>query len=81
MLEVIKFIFKTIADFINMLFTIDIGFTNLGTMLCIIYIFLPLLLIIINFFKRQIFDELDDLHDTRYKKEKFTIYQGKHEKR
>lgn len=78
MLECLKFIFSCIIEFISMLFTIDLGFTNLGALMCIVYIFLPVVLIIINFFKKQFIDEFDDYYDTRYEK---NSYKGKHEKR
>lgn len=51
MLEIIRFILKCIADTINMLFTIDLGFTTLGGLLCIIAFFLPLVATIINLLK------------------------------
>lgn len=51
MLEVIRFILKCIADTINMLFTIDLGFTSLGGLLCIIAFFLPLVVAIVNILK------------------------------
>ena len=63
MLEVLKFIFKCVIEFISMLFTIDLGFTNLGALMCIVYIFLPVVLFIINFIKGQVLDELDDRYD------------------
>ena len=54
MLDVIKFIFQIIAMFINMLFSINIGFTSLGTFMCIIVFVLPLIIYIINMFKAKI---------------------------
>ena len=77
MLECLKFIFNCVIEFISMLFTIDIGFTNLGSLMCIVYIFLPVVLIIINFIKKQMIDGLDDRYDVRDKKKS---YKGKHEK-
>ena len=77
MLDVLKFIFSQILEFIKMLFSIDVGFTNLGALMCIVYIFLPSVLIIVNFFKRQFIDEFDDWYDNRNVKK----YRGKHEKR
>ena len=61
MLEVIKFLLNVTIEFISMLFTIDLGFTNLGTLMCIIYIFLPVMLFIVNFIKIQVLDEFDAL--------------------
>lgn len=58
MFECIKFIFKIITDFIKMLFTIDIGNNiSLGLFMCIIFIFLPTLLSLFNFFKNS--DDLE----------------------
>lgn len=51
MLDVIKFILKTIADFINMLFEIDLGFTSLGALMCLITFFLPIILLFVNMLK------------------------------
>lgn len=54
MFECIKFIFKIIADFIHMLFTIDIGNNmSLGMLVCIISIFFPAVLSVFNFFKNS----------------------------
>jgi len=88
-LEVLKFIFKLMIEFIKMLFTIDVGFTNLGTLMCIVYIFLPVVLIIINFLKVQLIDEFDDAYDFRIRRDRYygvsdsakRRYVGKHEKR
>ena len=63
MLECLKFVFNCIIEFLSMLFTIDVGFTNLGALMCIVYIFLPVVLIIINFIKKQMIDEFDERYD------------------
>ena len=87
MLEALKFVFNLIIQFIKMLFTIDVGFTNLGTLMCIVYIFLPVILLIINFLKRQLIDELDDSYDIKHRRynigyaSKKRNYIGKHEKK
>lgn len=87
MLEVLKFIFNLIIQFIKMLFTIDVGFTNLGTLMCIVYLFLPVILTIINFLKRQLIDEFDDSYDIKHRNynvaytSKKRRYIGKHEKK
>lgn len=57
MLEVLRLILKTIADFIAMLFTIDLGFASLGSLLCIIAFFFPLVLFVINFLKIRMRDD------------------------
>lgn len=63
MLDTLKFIFNCVLEFISMLFTIDVGFTNLGALMCIVYIFLPVMLVIINFIKKQVIEEIDDRYD------------------
>lgn len=59
MFEVLKFIFKCVAQFISMLFTIDIGGMSLGLFMGIIFIFLPIMLTFLNFLKEG--DGLDIL--------------------
>lgn len=54
MLDTLKFIFRMLVQFISMLFEIDLGFTNLGALLCIIVFFFPLLLSIINILKYKV---------------------------
>ena len=64
MLQVIRFLLHTIIDFIRMLFTIDIGNNmSLGLIMCIVFIFLPMMLRIIGFLKRDAIEELDDRFD------------------
>lgn len=63
MLDTLKFFFKYTLDFISMLFTIDVGFTSLGVLMCIVYIFLPVILAIVNFLKSQVIDELNERYD------------------
>ena len=73
MLQVLRFLLKITADFLNMLFTIDVGDgMNLGLVLCIVFIFLPLVLSVVNFLKGTLIDELDDGYDftTRNKDKK-----------
>lgn len=58
MFECIKFIFKIMTDFMKMLFSIDIGNNmTLGMLMCIIFIFLPAILSVINFLKHA--DDLE----------------------
>ena len=54
MLEVLKFIFRCIARLLSMLFNIDLGFTNLGVLLCVIVFFFPLVLGVINILKYKV---------------------------
>ena len=73
MIEVLKFILKFVADFIKMLFTIDVGSgLSLGLVMCVVFIFLPLVLVVINFLKITLIDEADEAFDfkNRNKKEK-----------
>lgn len=63
MFECLKFIFGLVVDFIKMLFKIDVGFTSLGTVMCITYIFLPMILTIVNFLKVKFIEELDERYD------------------
>lgn len=52
MFTVLKFIFKCIADFITMLFTIEVSEDlSLGLLISIIFIFLPTTLLVVNFLK------------------------------
>lgn len=51
MLECLKFIFKLILEFLYMLFDIDIGFTSLGTLMCVSFIFLPMIISFLDFLK------------------------------
>lgn len=66
MLDCIKFFLMQTINFISMLFTIDLGNNlNLGLLLCIVFIFLPMMLRIINFLKMYANDVVaDDIEDT-----------------
>lgn len=77
MLEVLRFILKCVVDFISMLFTIDVGNgLSLGLLMCVIFIFLPLVLIISNFLKFVVINEIDERYDSSSRENK---YIGKHE--
>lgn len=77
MFEVLKFYIKCITDFMAMLFTIDVGFTSLGMLMCICFIFFPTVLAFIHIIKFVVIDELDDMHD--YNSRNKIRYIGKHE--
>lgn len=80
MIEVLKFIFKCTTDFLKMLFTIDVGSgLTLGLVMCVVFIFLPLVLLVINFLKVILVDEIDEKHDLGIGS--FGRYVGKHEYR
>lgn len=87
MIEVLKFILKFVADFIKMLFTIDVGSgLSLGLVMCVVFIFLPLVLVVINFLKTTLVDEVDEVYDKREKQSKYLPkhtyeYKAKHRKR
>lgn len=69
MLETIKFLLQLASQLIAKLFTIDIGFTSLGILLCIVYILLPIMLAIVNSLKHQIVSEIDDTYEIRRRKD------------
>ena len=80
MIEVLKFIFKCLTDYLKMLFTIDVGNgLSLGLLMCVVFIFLPLVLLVINFLKIVLVDEIDEKHDLGIGL--FGRYVGKHEYR
>ena len=69
MLEVLRFIFSYIVQFISMLFTIDLGGgLNLGLLMCIVFIFLPMMLRIVNFLKMYSTEVIADELNTPQKK-------------
>lgn len=64
MLQVLKFILERVVEFLKMLFTIDVGDNiSLGLMMCILFIFLPLVLVVVNFLKTVLVDEIDERYD------------------
>lgn len=65
MLSVIKFILNCVIAFARMLFTINIGNgLNLGLLMCVIFIFLPITLRVLNLIRQDAIEELDDRYDT-----------------
>lgn len=72
MLDVMRFIFRCISEFISMLFSINIGSgLNLGLFMCIIFVFLPLVLFVINLVKHiAISDVISDYKYDRTKEKK-----------
>lgn len=78
MLEVIKFILEKVVEFLKMLFTIDVGSNmSLGLMMCIVFIFLPLVLLVVNFLKTVLINEIDERYDLNRSSDNST-YIGKH---
>ena len=67
MLDVMQFIFRCISQFITMLFSINIGSgLNLGLFMCIIFVFLPLVLFVINLVKHIAISDV--ISDYKYEK-------------
>ena len=63
-LQVLKFILERVVEFLKMLFTINVGDNiSLGLMMCILFIFLPLVLVVVNFLKIVLIDEIDERYD------------------
>lgn len=87
MIEVLRFILKCVADFISMLFTINVGNgLSLGLIMCVIFIFLPLVLIVVNFLKVVVVDEVDEKYDLFKKENEYIpkhtyLYKAKHRKK
>ena len=77
MLEVLKFILKCVIQFVSMLFKIDVGFTNLGVVMCICYILFPMLLVIVNYLKSSVVEELDEKYDESRPVESLTASRSK----
>ena len=78
MLEVLKFILKSVVQFVSMLFRIDVGFTNLGVVMCICYILFPMLLVIVNFLKSSVMEELNQRYDESRPRESWTSSEDQH---
>ncbi len=82
MLDVLKFILDCVIDFLEMLFTIDVGNNmSLGLIMCVIFIFLPLVLVFLNFIKVQFINEIDEAYDTGRRFFGFRNYTGRHSKK
>lgn len=77
MLECLAFILNLVLKFLYMLFDIDVGFTNLGVVMCVTFIFLPMVLTVVNFLRGTLIDELDDVYDSN----KYSLFINKSKKR
>ncbi len=78
MLECLSFLLNLVVKFISMLFTIDIGHNmTLGGLMCVVFIFLPMVLLIVRFLKVVVVDEVDERYDRG--ESIFGRYVGKHE--
>lgn len=60
MLDILKFLLDFTIKFISKLFTINVGFTSLGVVFCIVNILLPIMLVLINSLKHQIVSSVND---------------------
>lgn len=64
MLSILRFIFKFVADFCSMLFTIDVDNNlSIGLLLCIIFILLPIVHRVICFIRQDAIDELNSRYE------------------
>lgn len=63
MLDCLKFLLNLVIKFISVLFRVNVGFTSLGVVFCIVFILFPILLAIVNFIKTSFIQELDDRYD------------------
>lgn len=70
MFDVLRFIFRCVIQFCEMLFTIDVGFSNLGSVMCVVFIILPLMLVIVDFLKASSGDVSFALFSSRGGKKK-----------
>lgn len=84
MLTVFSFIFSCIADVLVMLFNINVGFTNLGMLMCTLFIIMPTIISFVCLLRNQelfyqISEYRKDLH-ARYDYRAKHTYKGAHEK-
>ena len=79
MLECLKFLLNLVIQFIGSLFKVNVGFTSLGVVFCIVYILFPIMLAIVNFIKTTFVEELDENYDESRPREYLTA--SKHTKK
>lgn len=79
MLECLKFLLNLVIKFLSSLFRVNVGFTNLGVVFCIVYILFPIMLAIVNFIKTTFVEELDERYDESRPREYLTA--SKHTKK
>lgn len=80
MLQVIRFILSSIIDFMKMLFSVNVdNGLSLGTLFCICFILLPIVLRIVNFIRQDAIDELNSKYDSGEGILFHREYTGKHE--
>lgn len=79
MLKAISFILKFVADFMKMLFTIDVdNDLSFGLLFCVIFILLPIIHRIICFIKQDAIDELNDKYEESRPRESWTATKERH---
>lgn len=79
MLKVIMFILETVTHFMKMLFTIQVDDNlSLGLLMCIVFIFLPIVHRIICFIKQDAMEELDDMYDSSRPHESWIFSENQH---
>lgn len=59
MLDCLKFLLNLVIKFIAVLFNVNVGFTSLGVVFCIVFILFPIMLAITHFIKTTFIQELD----------------------
>jgi len=80
MLECLSFLLQMTINFIKVLFDVDVGFTSLGTVFCIVFILFPIILAIVQFIKTTFIEELDDAYDNPNSSLRERLrYHGRHE--
>lgn len=68
MFKVLWFILNSIIDFAKMLFTIQVDDNlSLGLLMCICFIFFPMMLRVIKFIRQDALEELDEAYDSTHK--------------
>lgn len=63
MLECLKFLLSLVLKFVSALFKVNVGFTSLGVVFCIVFILFPIILAVVNFIKTSFIQELDERYD------------------
>lgn len=79
MLDCLKFLLNLVIKFVSSLFKVNVGFTSLGVVFCIVYILFPIMLAIVNFIKTTFVQELDERYDESRPREYLTA--SKHTKK
>lgn len=82
MLEVFLFIFKCMGEYLAMLFRIDMGFMSLGSLMCCIFIYFPLVISILLIFKSAVIEvDVTEPLKERLRSKRNENYAPKHAKK